>query len=128
MYFFIVIILIFFQSDDLVRVYPPYVNFFEMSKDALLRCDKMYPRFHAFLKVESLHQCRICCYARTCTLGQRDSSWVWQTDTCWTANSSCSKGTSYHTSAARWNSYTIFCLFSSVYYLFRSSKAHWEVT
>lgn len=47
-----VYILYCFQADDLVHVYPPFVNFFEMSKDALIRCDKMYPRFHAFLKVK----------------------------------------------------------------------------
>ena len=39
------------QSDALLRVYPPFVNFFDMSKEALQRCDRMYPRFHAFLKV-----------------------------------------------------------------------------
>ena len=39
------------QSDDLLRVYPPFVNFFEMSKEALARCERVYPRFHAFLKV-----------------------------------------------------------------------------
>ena len=52
-----------FQDDDLVRVYPPFVNFFEMSKDTLIRCDKMYPRFHAFLKVETQNYCYICCNA-----------------------------------------------------------------
>ena len=39
------------QSDDLLRVYPLFVNFFEMSKEALARCERVYPRFHAFLKV-----------------------------------------------------------------------------
>ena len=39
------------QSDALLKVYPPFVNFFDLSKEALQRCDKMFPRFHAFLKV-----------------------------------------------------------------------------
>ncbi|CAI8002154.1 Protein ECT2 [Geodia barretti] len=46
------------QSDELLRVYPPFVNFFEMSKEALARCERVYPRFHAFLKVsESRSEC-----------------------------------------------------------------------
>lgn len=46
------------QADDFLRVYPPFVNFFEMSKEALHRCDKTYPRFHAFLKAnESRPEC-----------------------------------------------------------------------
>ena len=39
------------QSEDFLRAYPQFVNFFEMSKEALSRCDRSYPRFHAFLKV-----------------------------------------------------------------------------
>lgn len=39
------------QSDALLRVYPPFVNFFDLSKEALQKCDKTFPRFHAFLKV-----------------------------------------------------------------------------
>lgn len=39
------------QSKDLVKAYPPFVNFFEMSKDTIVRCEKQKPRFHAFLKV-----------------------------------------------------------------------------
>jgi len=39
------------QAKDILKVYPPFVNFFEVSKETLHRCDKQYPRFHAFLKV-----------------------------------------------------------------------------
>lgn len=39
------------QSKELVKAYPPFVNFFEMSKDTIVRCEKQKPRFHAFLKV-----------------------------------------------------------------------------
>lgn len=39
------------QSDALLRVYPTFVNFFDLSKEALQKCDKNFPRFHAFLKV-----------------------------------------------------------------------------
>ena len=39
------------QSKDLVKAYPPFVNFFEMSKETIQRCEKLKPRFHAFLKV-----------------------------------------------------------------------------
>ncbi|KFP52368.1 Protein ECT2, partial [Cathartes aura] len=38
-------------SKDLLKTYPPFVNFFEMSKETITRCEKQKPRFHAFLKV-----------------------------------------------------------------------------
>ncbi|XP_075997610.1 protein ECT2 isoform X3 [Genypterus blacodes] len=38
-------------SKELVRAYPPFVNFFEMSKETIVRCEKQKPRFHAFLKI-----------------------------------------------------------------------------
>ncbi|KAJ7992843.1 hypothetical protein DPEC_G00266240 [Dallia pectoralis] len=38
-------------SKDLMKAYPPFVNFFEMSKDTIVRCEKQKPRFHAFLKI-----------------------------------------------------------------------------
>ncbi|XP_063057906.1 protein ECT2 isoform X3 [Engraulis encrasicolus] len=38
-------------SRDLVKAYPPFVNFFEMSKETIVRCEKLKPRFHAFLKI-----------------------------------------------------------------------------
>uniref|UniRef100_A0A671UUB3 Epithelial cell transforming 2 n=1 Tax=Sparus aurata TaxID=8175 RepID=A0A671UUB3_SPAAU len=38
-------------SKELVKAYPPFVNFFEMSKDTIVRCEKQKPRFHAFLKI-----------------------------------------------------------------------------
>ncbi|XP_031430904.1 protein ECT2 isoform X4 [Clupea harengus] len=38
-------------SKDLVKAYPPFVNFFEMSKETIQRCEKLKPRFHAFLKI-----------------------------------------------------------------------------
>uniref|UniRef100_A0A673X1G8 Epithelial cell transforming 2 n=1 Tax=Salmo trutta TaxID=8032 RepID=A0A673X1G8_SALTR len=38
-------------SKDLVKAYLPFVNFFEMSKETIVRCEKQKPRFHAFLKV-----------------------------------------------------------------------------
>jgi hypothetical protein len=46
------------QSDELLRVYPPFVNYFEMTKECLTSCDKQFPRFHAFLKCnESRPEC-----------------------------------------------------------------------
>ncbi len=45
-------------SADLMRVYPPFVNFFENTKRTIEECDKSIPRFHAFLKVcESRREC-----------------------------------------------------------------------
>lgn len=42
----------------MLRVYPPFVNYFEMTKEALMTSDKQYPRFHAFLKFnESRPEC-----------------------------------------------------------------------
>ncbi|XP_070609749.1 protein ECT2 isoform X4 [Erythrolamprus reginae] len=38
-------------SKDLVKTYPPFVNFFEMSKETITKCEKQNPRFHAFLKI-----------------------------------------------------------------------------
>ena len=37
----------------MVKVYPPFVNYFEMTKETVTRCDRDVPRFHAFLKVKS---------------------------------------------------------------------------
>uniref|UniRef100_A0A182WL58 Pebble n=1 Tax=Anopheles minimus TaxID=112268 RepID=A0A182WL58_9DIPT len=39
------------HRDDLLKAYPPYVNFFEQMKETLLQCDVSNPRFHAFLKI-----------------------------------------------------------------------------
>ncbi|XP_075426889.1 protein ECT2 isoform X7 [Ascaphus truei] len=38
-------------SKDLVKIYPPFVNFFEMSKETIIKCERLKPRFHAFLKI-----------------------------------------------------------------------------
>ncbi|KFM13447.1 Protein ECT2 [Aptenodytes forsteri] len=38
-------------SKDLLKTYPPFVNFFEMSKETITRCERQKPRFHAFLKI-----------------------------------------------------------------------------
>ncbi|XP_045200186.2 protein ECT2-like isoform X2 [Mercenaria mercenaria] len=39
------------NADALVKAYPPFVNFFEDTKERIQKCDKSNPRFHAFLKV-----------------------------------------------------------------------------
>nr|XP_040222614.2 protein ECT2 isoform X1 [Anopheles coluzzii] len=39
------------HRDDLLKAYPPYVNFFEQMKETLVQCDATNPRFHAFLKI-----------------------------------------------------------------------------
>jgi hypothetical protein len=39
------------QTDALLKSYPPFVNFYEKTKDAIVNCDKGKPRFHAFLKI-----------------------------------------------------------------------------
>lgn len=39
------------NQDDLVKAYPPFVNFFEQMKETLVTCDQSNPRFHAFLKI-----------------------------------------------------------------------------
>ena len=44
----------FCQAEDMVKVYPPFVNYFEMTKETVTRCDREIPRFHAFLKVNVL--------------------------------------------------------------------------
>uniref|UniRef100_A0A4W3GHJ6 Epithelial cell transforming 2 n=1 Tax=Callorhinchus milii TaxID=7868 RepID=A0A4W3GHJ6_CALMI len=38
-------------SKELVKTYPTFVNFFEMSKETIVKCEKQKPRFHAFLKI-----------------------------------------------------------------------------
>lgn len=35
----------------MLKTYPPFVNFYEKTKDAIQSCDKTKPRFHAFLKI-----------------------------------------------------------------------------
>ena len=37
-------------ATDLLRAYPPFVNFFENTKNKIAEVDKRNPRFHAFLK------------------------------------------------------------------------------
>ncbi|BES95841.1 RhoGEF [Nesidiocoris tenuis] len=37
-------------APDFEKAYPPFVNFFENTREELLRCDSAKPRFHAFLK------------------------------------------------------------------------------
>lgn len=39
------------HSQDLLKAYPPFVNFFEKTKEMLVECDQTKPRFHAFLKI-----------------------------------------------------------------------------
>ena len=39
------------KADDLMKAYPGFVNYFEIIKETIIRCDKEKPRFHAFLKV-----------------------------------------------------------------------------
>nr|XP_039252032.1 protein ECT2-like [Styela clava] len=38
-------------AKEFVRCYPPFVNFFEMSKEMIDSCESTMPRFHAFLKI-----------------------------------------------------------------------------
>uniref|UniRef100_A0A8C5FPG0 Epithelial cell transforming 2 n=1 Tax=Gadus morhua TaxID=8049 RepID=A0A8C5FPG0_GADMO len=38
-------------SKEMLKTYPSFVNFFEMSKDTIVKCEKLKPRFHAFLKI-----------------------------------------------------------------------------
>lgn len=38
------------HSIELLKAYPPFVNFFEDTKKTINTCDTKYPRFHAFLK------------------------------------------------------------------------------
>nr|CAI5842869.1 unnamed protein product [Callosobruchus analis] len=37
-------------STELLRAYPPFINYFEEMKEVLQQCDQNKPRFHAFLK------------------------------------------------------------------------------
>ncbi|KAK9512133.1 hypothetical protein O3M35_000625 [Rhynocoris fuscipes] len=37
-------------APDLMKAYPPFVNFFENTREMLINCDESKPRFHAFLK------------------------------------------------------------------------------
>ncbi|XP_071950219.1 protein ECT2-like [Antedon mediterranea] len=40
------------HSGDIMKAYPPFVNFYEMIKQTVERCEKTQPRFHAFLKIQ----------------------------------------------------------------------------
>ena len=37
----------------MIKAYPGFVNYFEMIKETIVKCDKERPRFHAFLKVSN---------------------------------------------------------------------------
>ncbi|XP_065644226.1 protein ECT2 isoform X2 [Hydra vulgaris] len=37
--------------ENMIKVYPVFVNYFEIIKETIIRCDKEKPRFHAFLKI-----------------------------------------------------------------------------
>ena len=39
------------NADALLKTYPPFVNFYEKTKEMIVNCDKTKPRFHAFLKI-----------------------------------------------------------------------------
>ncbi|XP_013770212.1 protein ECT2 [Pundamilia nyererei] len=59
-------------SKELVKAYPPFVNFFEMSKETIVRCEKQKPRFHAFLKANLLSSHRSLVYrVETIALGDQ---------------------------------------------------------
>lgn len=46
------------NRNDLIKAYPPYVNFFEQMKETLVQCDQTNPRFHAFLKInQAMPEC-----------------------------------------------------------------------
>lgn len=48
-----------FQAEAMLKAYPPFVNYFEQTKETITKCDKSNTRFHAFLKVRSIHW--VCC-------------------------------------------------------------------
>ncbi|ELU14128.1 hypothetical protein CAPTEDRAFT_176435 [Capitella teleta] len=37
--------------DGLIKSYPNFVNYFEQTKETIIKCDRSMPRFHAFLRV-----------------------------------------------------------------------------
>ncbi|KAK9879703.1 hypothetical protein WA026_006763 [Henosepilachna vigintioctopunctata] len=37
-------------TTELLKAYPPFINYFEEMKEVLIQCDQNKPRFHAFLK------------------------------------------------------------------------------
>eukprot|EP00794_Sanderia_malayensis_P011021 gene11021-12185_t len=39
------------HADSMAKAYPHFVNFFDMAKETIVRCDEERPRFHAFLKI-----------------------------------------------------------------------------
>ena len=42
----------------MLKCYPPFVNFFESSKETIESCEARHPRFHAFLKInQSKKEC-----------------------------------------------------------------------
>ncbi|XP_076454134.1 protein ECT2-like [Babylonia areolata] len=39
------------HADGFMKAYPNFVNYFENTKETIIKCDQSNPRFHAFLKV-----------------------------------------------------------------------------
>ena len=55
-----------FQTDALSKAYPNFVNYFEKTKETIQECERLKPRFHAFLRV-----CRVymmCCFCCSCRI------------------------------------------------------------
>lgn len=42
-------------ARELERVYPPYINNYDLAKDLLMAYDEQNPRFHVFRKVLTTH-------------------------------------------------------------------------
>ena len=42
----------------MAKAYPQFVNYFDMAKETVVRCDEERPRFHAFLKVRHVNSFR----------------------------------------------------------------------
>lgn len=39
------------HAEKMAKAYPQFVNYFDMAKETVVRCDEERPRFHAFLKI-----------------------------------------------------------------------------
>ena len=58
------------QADAFMKAYPNFVNFFENTKETIIKCDQNNPRFHAFLKV--------CGLEWSCAIPRGHSQQLWR--------------------------------------------------
>lgn len=102
-----------FQAEAMLKAYPPFVNYFEQTKETITKCDKSNTRFHAFLKVRSIHW--VCCLVGFYLLAYSLAQW---TASDWAQNMAISHF-GYHSYHIPWFSSYFFVFFLKMVYIYK---------